>query len=394
MQQRQGIRIIGARGRSLWPLFGAVVWACSDAGGGDTPPPSPVGSAGTASQSANGGAGSVGGVGAPGGSGGEPNNPNTLLGTPVGFVNDPPAEEPPPPPMLFPESPSCVYGEPDECEGASCCAREGVPTGEIMLVAPNTGVSLSSYGLDKFEVTVARFRAFLGEYNAWRDSGNPAAGSGAHPFTPGSGWDQDPTWEGALAGSAAVLRVGLACNPTQQTWTDEPGVNDLRPINCVSWFEAFAFCVWDEGRLPTEAEWQYAAVGGGQGRQFAWGNTGLMPSFAVYGCLFAGTGATCSVDDIPPVGSKPDGRGRFGHSDLAGSVYEWTLDWFAPYPEALRDNYAKTDAGQGRVLRGGGWDSTSTQALLSTGRLNHPAPTFRSINSGIRCARDVEDMLR
>jgi formylglycine-generating enzyme required for sulfatase activity len=136
--------------------------------------------------------------------------------------------------------------------------------------------------------------------------------------------------------------VGLSCVANQHpTWTDEPGFNELQPINCVSWYEAFAFCVWDGGLLPTEAQWQYATVGGAQARTYAWGNTPPTASFVAYDCLFAGTD-TCTVDDIPEVGTHPDGDGRYNHSDLVGSVYEWTLDWYAPYPELMRDDYAKT----------------------------------------------------
>jgi formylglycine-generating enzyme required for sulfatase activity len=249
-------------------------------------------------------------------------------------------------------------------------------------------VTLSSYALDKYEVSVGRFRRFVEDYDDWRGN-NPAQGSGNHPYSLGSGWDRDPSWEVELAGSAAVLRVGLNCNATQQTWTDEPLYNELKPINCVSWYEAFAFCVWDEGRLPTEAEWQYAAVGGAQAREFAWGNTPLMESFALYACLGAGTGDSCTSDDLLDVGSRPDGNGRFGHGDLVGSVYEWTLDWFAALPEAPRDDYAKTDTGTGRVLRGGAWNSTTLQAMRSHDRSSHPAPNVRSTATGVRCARDV-----
>jgi len=230
-------------------------------------------------------------------------------------------------------------------------------------------------------------------FDDWRDANNPRPGAGAHPPTPGSGWVSDPTWEVELAG-AAVLRVGLKCNATQQTWTDEPAFNENKPINCVNWYEAFAFCVWDEGRLPTEVEWQYAAVGGAQDRMFAWGNTPLETSFASYNCLAAGTGNNCTVDDIPDVGSRPNGDARFGQSDLVGSVYEWTLDWFAAYPELMRDDYAKTDTGVQRVLRGGAWNSTTTQAMVSTDRSFRLPPSSRSPVTGIRCARAVEEKIR
>lgn len=369
-------------------ICSAPLGACSDAGGAaDDLAFTPVGVAGSPSASAgSGGAPSLGGSG---GGAGEASTSPSFVDTPGDVTREPDAGAE----TVFPEAPSCDGSSPVSCDGESCCQQEAVDTSEVMLVAANAGVSLSPFALDKFEVTVGRFRKFVTEYNDWRQSGNPAAGAGAHPHTEGSGWNTDPTWEVQLAGAAAVLRVGLNCNATQQTWTDEPGVNENKPINCINWFEALAFCAWDEGRLPTEAEWQYAAVGGAQGRTFAWGNTPLMDSFATYGCRFAGTASTCSVDDIPEVGSKPDGNGRFGHADLVGSIYEWTLDWFANYPEALRDDYAKTDTGTGRMLRGGAWNSTTEQILRSNDRSFHPAPTFRDPRTGLRCARDLPEPL-
>jgi len=381
-----------ARGRARGILSGfavAAVTACSDAGGGADPTPFPMaGTGGTGSPVAAAGTGGGQSL-SQAGTGGQ--NDDNLVNAPGDFIDDEEKQPPPEPVSAFPESPSCEGGEPDACNDESCCTRAAVTTAELMTVAPNVTVLLSPYVLDKFEVTVERFRTFLAGYDDWRDAGNPESGSGAHPFTPGSGWDRDPTWEVALPDSAAVMRVGLNCNAAQQTWTDEPGFNEKKPINCVSWYEAFAFCVWDEGRLPTENEWQYAAVGGAQARSFAWGNTPLALNFASYNCEVAGTRQNCSADDIPDVGSRPDGDGRFGQSDLMGSVYEWTLDWYAPYPELMRDDYAKTDTGTQRVMRGGAWNSTTTAAMSPTDRSYRQVPTFRSPIAGIRCAHLVEE---
>jgi sulfatase modifying factor 1 len=363
----------------------AAFAACSGAGGADNNPFAGAGTGGAAPLvNAGGGNGSR---AAQGGTTNQSPDDNRL-DTP-GLVDPDPDETPM---MVFPEAPSCAGGQPTDCQDESCCAREPVATAELMTVATNVTVQLSDYQLDKFEVTVGRFRAFVDAYDGWREAGNPESGSGAHPYTPGSGWDKDPIWEVALPGSAAVLRVGLNCNPTQQTWTDEPAFNELKPINCVSWYEAFAFCAWDEGRLPTEAEWQYAAVGGAQARQFAWGNTPLEESFASYACAFAGARfPSCTADDIPEVGTHPNGDGRFGQADLIGSLYEWALDWFAPYPELMREDYAKTDMGTQRVLRGGAWNSTATEDMLATARSFRAAPDQRSPITGIRCARPAVD---
>jgi formylglycine-generating enzyme required for sulfatase activity len=377
------VRWLGAGAAAL----GTLVGGCS--GGDSGPDSSPfaagssgVNAAGTSSTSSNASAG-TGGTGA-----------NNLTGGPNLIDDGSASTQQNNPVSAFPESPSCAGGESDACHDESCCTRKAVTTTDLMTVAQNTTVALSPYTLDKFEVSVGRFRTFLAAYDEWRSGGNPEAGAGAHPYTPGSGWVKDPTWEVALAGSAAVMRVGLNCNATQQTWTDQAGFNELKPINCVSWYEAFAFCAWDEGRLPSEAEWQYAAVGGAQARTFAWGNTDLAPSFASYACEAAGTATTCSVDDIPDVGSRQDGNGLYGQADLVGSVYEWTLDWYAAYPEAMRNDYAKTDTGTDRVLRGGAWNSTTEAAMGSKDRSFRRPPVFRSPTTGIRCARLSDDVVQ
>jgi formylglycine-generating enzyme required for sulfatase activity len=164
-------------------------------------------------------------------------------------------------------------------------------------------------------------------------------------------------------------------------------------MNCLSWYEAFAFCAWDGGRIQTELEWQYAASGGGQSRLFPWGNVPPGENFAVYGCLASGSSA-CEAGDVVPVGSRPDGRGRFGHHDLSGSVFEWALDWSAPLPDAFGDNYAKVNAGEQRVLKGGGWLDSRLEFLETTNRTVRLPPGSRTSNTGVRCAHDPEAQVR
>src|SRR6185503_5212427 len=103
-------------------------------------------------------------------------------------------------------------------------------------------------------------------------------------------------------------------------------------MNCVSWFEAFAFCAWDGGRLPTETEWNYAAAGGNEQRVYPWG-ANIDLTKASYDCAGDGSGTgtpNCMFSDMLPVGSRsPQGDGKWGQADLAGNVWEWTLDWGA-----------------------------------------------------------------
>lgn len=286
--------------------------------------------------------------------------------------------------------PSCANMAGNECQGSDCCESLPVRSGTFDQGDASEGSfesSVADFKLDRFEVTVARFRAFWQVYDDWRPN-NPPAGAGAHPNIGGSGWDVN--WE--LATTAAYLAAALNCHSDFQTWAGNFG-NDTLPLNCIDWYTAFAFCVWDGGRLPTEAEWEIAARWAGYEFIYPWGNTPVLSDaldesadYAVYNCLGDGT-ALCDLDDIQPVGSKPDGAGRYLQEDMVGSVYEWTLDWYAPYPTSPRMNYAKVDAGTAvtRVVRGGSWsdDASHQTSILRT--QYDPATIISYV--GLRCAR-------
>lgn len=292
--------------------------------------------------------------------------------------------------------PSCAGMSGTECnDGGDCCASPMV-TGGTFTQGPDPGdarafqSTVSSFRLDKYEVTVARFRAFIARYDAWLAGSNPAVGAGSNPNVSGSGWN--PTFAPFLPASASELAASVQCNLTSQTWR-ETG-NDTLPINCVDWYTAFAFCIWDGGRLPTESEWEYAAVGGALDTRYPWGNqptpTGLPDPtavYAVYACIGDGSGASmCAFEDILPVGSRPAGRGFYGQDDLAGSMLELTLDCFATYPSSATANYACISSGDLRTSRGGYWES-SAAAISGTYRNVHVARS-RAGTTGFRCARN------
>jgi len=254
----------------------------------------------------------------------------------------------------------------------------------------NYPATVSNFYLDKYEVTVGRFRAFI-EDGQGTQAKHPAAGAGAHAKIPGSGWQA--SWNTDLPVGTAELVVGLKCDPepfVMQTWTDEPGVNENRPINCITWYEAMAFCVWDGGRLPTEAEWNYAAAGAEQQRAYAWSNPGSLTTIdsahASVDCLGDGV-PSCTLADLVPVGTKPLGDGLWGQSDLTGNVSEWTLDWSAPYESTCAD-CANLSVASKRVLRGGSFLDFPKGARTGV-RAGSQVPTAGSLVRGIRCARDV-----
>jgi sulfatase modifying factor 1 len=275
----------------------------------------------------------------------------------------------------------------------SCCTSLLVPCGTMYrtfqngadggIFSQSNPATVSDFRMDKYEITVGRFRAFINA--GYGTAANPpAAGSGANPHLARSGWDS--TWNASLVASGG-LSAALKCSPAYATWTDAPGANENRPINCLTWYEAFAFCIWDGGRLPTEAEWEYAAAGGSDHRPYPWGksSTASDAELAVFGCNYPANTVRCSgVANIAPVGSVPLGNGKFGQSDLAGNVTEWALDWFWPY-EACDVDCAQLDHPAGRVWRGGAYD-LDVLHLFSTNR-NTSGPTIRSPEGGARCVR-------
>ena len=177
----------------------------------------------------------------------------------------------------------------------------------------------------------------------------------------------------------AVEAVRIACE-TLATWTPSPGSRESSPINCVTWWEARAFCIWAGGFLPSEAEWEYAAAGGDEQRAFPWGatNPGTENVFAIYDCNYGGC-----LGGAAPVGTATLGVGRWGQLDLAGNLNEWTLDSFGDYVTPCVD-CARIDGASFRVIRGGYFDDDADY-LLPTSRSDAP-PATRSACLGFRCA--------
>ena len=170
----------------------------------------------------------------------------------------------------------------------------------------------------------------------------------------------------------------IPCNSGQEGREDHP-------VNCVDWNQAKAYCEWIGGRLPSEAEWEYAARGGHSDWGFPWGNEVADCSRAVMNDGVNG----CGKDSTWSVGAK--GTYGFGLSDMAGNVSEWVEDcWHNGYRGAPTDGAAwiKGDCSK-RVLRGGSWFDDDPWLHSVSSRW------FGNLNDwfddcGFRCAKSVQ----
>jgi formylglycine-generating enzyme required for sulfatase activity len=234
---------------------------------------------------------------------------------------------------------------------------------------PQHAVTLSPYCIDKTEVTVKAYEACI------------SAKGCTVPLT---------------VNGAGTTEWNLYCNRR-----DLPD----RPINCVDWNQAATYCAWAGKRLPTEAEWEYAARGSDD-RVYPWGNE------APNAKLLNACGSECldlgkrdpelqefekihqpmyhdddGWETTARVGSFPGGASPFGVLDMAGNVWEWTADWYGTYSDTAATNPQGPSIGTHRVSRGGGWISNRPDGQVRAAARTQDEPSNRRVRLGFRCAR-------
>ena len=261
-----------------------------------------------------------------------------------------------------------------------------IPAGEFLMGSPDDGLSfdderpqrtvfVSSFRIDRYEITNARYKQFLDA------TGHPAPNHQKPKLT--------------LWAYGAPL----------------PG-SEQHPVVNVSWEDAAAYCRWQGKRLPTEAEWEKAARGT-DGRRYPWGNDWdfTKANSASYWAgrtiefkdgeewkTFWVTGDGARISHASglngevltlPVGSFPDGASTYGILDMAGNVSEWIQDWYEPY-SYLNAPLSDPQGPNGqllKVVRGGSWLKPARN--LRTSDRDYGFPTDRAGGIGFRCAQDT-----
>jgi eukaryotic-like serine/threonine-protein kinase len=249
---------------------------------------------------------------------------------------------------------------------------------DLDLEKPAHHVKLTPYCISITEVTV-------GEYKTCSDRGACKRAGTVNE------------WEGISEHEKKVFDP--MCNAR------DPKGKANHPINCVDWDQASQYCeaLVPGARLPTEAEWEFAARGP-DGRKYPWGDE--LPSAHHLNACGLECVAWGKANNIPetamydaddgfvstaPVGSFPQGKSRYGVADVAGNVWEWVADWYAPYPKKTEGEPAPLDpkgppSGSGRVVRGGSWNGADPAWVRPTFRF-HDAPDQRAYGIGFRCAK-------
>ncbi|MCW4465586.1 formylglycine-generating enzyme family protein [Glutamicibacter sp. MNS18] len=260
--------------------------------------------------------------------------------------------------------------------------NEGYPAdGEL----PVHEVRVSGFSMDLTAVTNSEFARFAQSTGYLTESERLGYSAVFHAYLTAPPKDVI----GPAQGAAWWLGVRRASwrHPTgiDSHWQDVPD----HPVVQVSWNDAVAYCQWAGRRLPTEAQWEYAARGMLPGRRYAWGDD-LLPGGRHQCNIWQGDFPTRNTAEDGFIGTSPVGAfppNPLGLYDMAGNTWQWCHDWFLPkyYRNSpLRDPQGPT-IGRGRVMRGGSHlchESYCNRYRVSA--RSHNSPDAASSNTGFR----------
>ena len=269
-------------------------------------------------------------------------------------------------------------------EGGALRGDAEIPGGTLMLGAGTEDgfvfdnekwahpVPIAPFRLARAAVTNAEFLAFVEDGGYHRNA-----------LWSGEGW----SWRVACGAEAPVYWRKDGADWLCREYDQWQRLAPRAAVIHVNWYEADAYCRWAGRRLPSEAEWEWAAANTHAGtgkRRYPWGDA--PPATPAVANLYGAAGR--AVD----VGAYPGGDSTWGCRQMFGNVWEWTSDWFGPYPGFVEDPYKEYSApwfGDHKVLRGG-CHATRGSLLRNTWR-NFYTPDRRDVFAGFRtCATDGE----
>ncbi len=239
----------------------------------------------------------------------------------------------------------CKSGR-DDINGHSCHSDE----------SPLHSVTVSSFKLSQYEITNAQYAAFLNALGGVSSSGNY----------------NDPDY-----GTVTYVDIhdsDCMLYHSGGTFLVESGLDNY-PMIEVSWYGANAFAKWAGGRLPTEAEWEFAARGGTSSQNYQFSGSNTVGDVTWYSSNSSSTGQS-NFDGVRthPVGTKAPNE--LGLYDMSGNVWEWCQDWYASYSSTAQTNPTGPSSGSNRVLRGGSWLNYATDLRVAYRIGNTPSNSF------------------